>query len=256
MSIIRKFFTFIISLNIVGLVLAILGTWQYPRKYTGALVLGNLLAAILARNEFFGRLLYLIANTLFAKVCIDVFGHCSDVSHVLESQWPPLWFRLGCTSALQHLGGVHSGCATSAFAWLVFRLVLIFNDRKDNPGPVRFAGVVTAIFVAVGIASALPWVRNTHHKYVVSWLGSDDLKQNVPIVCLSDTTGSPGGLGSCSVSGSYYICRMLNNKYIATAWIFVILGDTYDPTTHTWNHVFAVMVHRQDLWFCLGMTVL
>ncbi|KAN0126256.1 hypothetical protein V8E53_015249 [Lactarius tabidus] len=196
----RKFFTFIISLNIVGLVLAILGTWQYPRKYTGALVLGNLLTAILARNEFFGRLLYLITNTLFAK-------------------WPPLWFRLGCTSALQHLGGVHSGCATSAFAWLVFRLVLIFNDRKDNPGPVRFAGVVTAIFVAVGIASALPWVRNTHHNVFerhhrfAGWLG------------------------------------------LVFTWIFVILGDTYDPTTHTWNHVFAVMVHRQDLWFCLGMTV-
>lgn len=201
----RKFFTFIISLNIVGLVLAILGKWQYPRKYTGALVLGNLLTAILARNELFGRLLYLITNTLFAKVCIGVIGHRSDVSHVLKSQWPPLWFRLGCTSTLQHLGGVHSGCATSAFAWLVFRLVLIFKDRTNNPGPVRFAGVVTSILVAVGIVSALPWVRNTHHKYVGSWLDSDDLKQSVPIVCLSDITGSLGGLGSCSVSGSYRI---------------------------------------------------
>jgi len=43
--------------------------WHYPRKYTGALVLGNLLAAIMMRNELFGRLLYLIVNTCFAKVC-------------------------------------------------------------------------------------------------------------------------------------------------------------------------------------------
>lgn len=43
--------------------------WHYPRKYTGALILGNLLAAILMRNELFGRLLYLIVNTCFAKVC-------------------------------------------------------------------------------------------------------------------------------------------------------------------------------------------
>jgi hypothetical protein len=69
-DVIRKFFTFIISLNIIGLVLAILGKWQYARKYTGALVLGNLVAAILARNELFGRLLYLLTNMLFAKVCI------------------------------------------------------------------------------------------------------------------------------------------------------------------------------------------
>lgn len=91
--IIRKFFTFIVSLNIVGLILAILGTWQYPRKYTGALVLGNLVAAILARNELFGRLLYLLTNMLFAKVCIVVLlaHRGSDVvSHVLKSAVDPL----------------------------------------------------------------------------------------------------------------------------------------------------------------------
>ena len=42
--------------------------WHYPKKYTGGLVLGNLLAAIMMRNELFGRLLYLIVNTCFAKV--------------------------------------------------------------------------------------------------------------------------------------------------------------------------------------------
>ncbi|KAH9036141.1 hypothetical protein EDB85DRAFT_2210343 [Lactarius pseudohatsudake] len=197
----RKFFTFIVSLNIVGLILAILGTWQYPRKYAGALVLGNLLAAVLARNELFGRLLYLLANMLFAK-------------------WTPLWFRLGCTSTFQHLGGAHSGCATSAFAWLIFRLVLIFNNREDNPDPLLFAGVVTSIFVAVCIGSALPWVRNTHHNVFErhhrfgGWLG------------------------------------------LLFTWIFVILGDSYDIATHTWNQDVTVILHRQDLWFCLGMTVL
>ena len=51
-----------------GLSLAATGVWGYPRQYTGAFVLGNLLAAILMRNELFGRLLYLIVNALFAKV--------------------------------------------------------------------------------------------------------------------------------------------------------------------------------------------
>lgn len=64
----RKFFTFIITLNGIGLLLAALNIWTYPRHYTGALVLGNLLFAILMRNEAFGRLLYLFVNKSFAKV--------------------------------------------------------------------------------------------------------------------------------------------------------------------------------------------
>ena len=114
-----------------------------------------------------------------------------------------MWFRLGCTSILQHLGGVHSGCATSAFAWLIFRLVLVFNDREDNPGPVRFAGVLTCIFVALCIVSALPWVRNAHHKYVAGCFDPNNLMQSVLIAFLRDTIGSAGGLGSCSVSGGH-----------------------------------------------------
>jgi hypothetical protein len=66
--IIRKFFTFIVLLNIVGLTLAIMDVWPYPRSYSDALALGNLLTAILVRNELFGRLLYLLVNKLFARV--------------------------------------------------------------------------------------------------------------------------------------------------------------------------------------------
>jgi hypothetical protein len=66
--VIRKFFTFIVLLNLAGLIVAIMDVWPYPRNYTDALVLGNLLTAILVRNELFGRLLYLLVNKLFAKV--------------------------------------------------------------------------------------------------------------------------------------------------------------------------------------------
>ncbi|THH13259.1 hypothetical protein EW146_g6937 [Bondarzewia mesenterica] len=142
----RKFYTFIVALNGVGILLAVIGKWQYPRRYTGAFVLGNLLVAILMRNELFGRLLYLLVNTLFAK-------------------WTPLWFRLGCTSVLQHLGGIHSGCASSGFAWLIFRVTLIFINHKDNHDAILIMGVITNLAVAISVASAFPWVRNTHHKW-------------------------------------------------------------------------------------------
>jgi len=64
----RKFFTFTLTLNMVGLVLAASGHWPYGVKYSGAIVVANLNVAVLVRNEVFGRLLYLFVNTFFAKV--------------------------------------------------------------------------------------------------------------------------------------------------------------------------------------------
>jgi len=64
----RKFFTFVVTFNLVCVLLAAVGRFDYATNHIGALVLGNLLCAILMRNELFGRMLYLIVNTLFAKV--------------------------------------------------------------------------------------------------------------------------------------------------------------------------------------------
>lgn len=69
----RKLFTFVVTLNIVGLVLAASGHFPYALKRTGAMALGNLYFAILMRNELFGRFLYLFVNTCFAKVPISGF---------------------------------------------------------------------------------------------------------------------------------------------------------------------------------------
>ncbi|KAI0041348.1 hypothetical protein FA95DRAFT_1501625 [Auriscalpium vulgare] len=196
----RKFFTFVITLNIIGLVLAATSVWEYPRRYTGGFVLGNLLTAILMRNELFGRVLYLLVNTLFAK-------------------WTPLWFRLGCTSVLQHLGGIHSGCATSGFLWLIFRVTLIFIDHKNNHDAILVTGVTTNIAVAISIASAFPWVRNTHHNVFerhhrfIGWLG------------------------------------------LLSTWVFVVLGDSYDLETHSWNPDGTNILRQQDFWFAFGMTI-
>jgi hypothetical protein len=196
----RKLYTFVLSLNLVGLLLAALDKWHYPRHYTGAFVLGNLQVAILMRNELFGRFLYLIINTLFAK-------------------WSPLWFRLGCTSVLQHLGGIHSGCATSGFFWLIFRVVLIMIDHKNNHDAVLIMGVLTNLAVALSILSALPWVRNNHHNVFerhhrfIGWIG---------LLC---------------------------------TWVFVILGDSYDLNTHSWNPNGIRIMRQQDFWFAFLMTV-
>ncbi len=57
----RKFFIFTTTLNLTGIVLTACGRFPYGENHLGALVLGNLLCAILMRNELFLRFLYTIA---------------------------------------------------------------------------------------------------------------------------------------------------------------------------------------------------
>jgi hypothetical protein len=57
----RKFFTFVTLLNLTGIILAACGRFTYAQDHLGALVLGNLLAAILFRNELWMRFLYMVA---------------------------------------------------------------------------------------------------------------------------------------------------------------------------------------------------
>lgn len=57
----RKFFTFVTLLNLTGIILTALGKFPYAENHLGALVLGNLLCAILMRNELWMRFLYFIA---------------------------------------------------------------------------------------------------------------------------------------------------------------------------------------------------
>ena len=68
----RKLFTFVVTLNVVGLVFAASGHFPYADRWTSAMALGNLNFAILMRNELFGRFLYLFVNTCFAKVAISL----------------------------------------------------------------------------------------------------------------------------------------------------------------------------------------
>lgn len=57
----RRFFVFCVTLNGIGILCAALDRFPYAKNHLGALVLGNLLMAILMRNELFLRFLYLIA---------------------------------------------------------------------------------------------------------------------------------------------------------------------------------------------------
>lgn len=70
----RKFFTFIILLNTTGIIMTALGRFPYAENHLGAVVLGNLLSAILFRNELWMRFLYLIAIYGLKGVCCRPFS--------------------------------------------------------------------------------------------------------------------------------------------------------------------------------------
>lgn len=110
----RRFFTFCVTLNGISLVLAVLNKFPYARDHLGSLVLGNLFMAILIRNELFLRFLYLIViHGLRGVSRLNVPPLSLMFIHLFQS---PLWLRLGVTSILQHVGGIHSGCALSGSA--------------------------------------------------------------------------------------------------------------------------------------------
>ncbi|KAH7303441.1 hypothetical protein B0I35DRAFT_472285 [Stachybotrys elegans] len=196
----RQFFTVATSLNLTGIIMAGIGRFPYAQNHLGAMVLGNLLFAILMRNELLLRFLYTVA----------IYG--------LRS-WAPLRLKLAATSALQHVGGIHSGCALSGCCWLVYNIVDIIRHRAVQHDSVIATGIITSCFVIISVLSAFPWVRNNyhntferHHRFV-GWLG------------------------------------------LAATWAFVILGNSYDIRTGVWRADANTLMSTQELWFAVFMTI-
>jgi hypothetical protein len=61
-----------------------------------------------------------------------------------------------------------------------------------------------------------------------------------------------GLFSTCSSIFSPHLRQRFSHVY--TAGVFVILGDSFDDTTRTWNPNGIHLVHQQDFWFAMGMT--
>ncbi|KAH7370154.1 hypothetical protein BKA65DRAFT_561649 [Rhexocercosporidium sp. MPI-PUGE-AT-0058] len=196
----RKFFTFVTLLNLAGIIMVSLGRFPYAENHTGAFVLGNLLTAVLMRNELFLRAIYVVS----------IYG--------LRS-WAPIWLKLSVTSVLQHVGGIHSGCALSGAAWLVYKVVDIVRHRSVQHRTVLATGILTNVLVIISVLSAFPWIRNYHHNVFerhhrfIGWLG------------------------------------------LGATWCFVILGNTYDIKLGQWRHDANSLLSAQEMWFAVFMTI-
>jgi hypothetical protein len=67
----RQFFLFVILLNVTAMILASVDKFPYAQNHLGAFVLGNLLFAVLVRNELLLRGLYMLAIYGLRKVRAD-----------------------------------------------------------------------------------------------------------------------------------------------------------------------------------------
>ncbi|EXM18457.1 hypothetical protein RAB80_004022 [Fusarium oxysporum f. sp. vasinfectum] len=197
----KRLFTLVVTLNLVGIILTSVGQFQYAQDHLGSMVLGNLLFAILMRNELFFRILYMAF----------IYG--------LRS-WAPLRMKLMAASFLQHVGGVHSGCALSGTAWLVYYIVQILSHRSIREPAVLISGIVTVVFIITSVLSAFPWVRNNHHNIFeryhrfAGWLG------------------------------------------LAATWSFVVLSNSYDATSGKDNSNAQSLITTENIWFTIFMTIL
>lgn len=107
----RKFFIVVVGLNLTGIIMASLDKFPYAKDHSGALVLGNLLCAVMFRNELFLRFLYMVS--IYGLRFVSVHTCYRDSILLTILQWAPLFMKVWATSALQHVGGIHSGCALS-----------------------------------------------------------------------------------------------------------------------------------------------
>jgi len=129
----RKFFTFVTLLNLTGIVMAALGRFPYAENHLGALVLGNLLCAILMRNELFLRFLYMVAIYGLRAVRLGPPPLSLGDDKLTRTQWAPVPIKLAATSVLQHVGGIHSGCALSGAAYVAPALPLDLGAETNTP---------------------------------------------------------------------------------------------------------------------------
>jgi len=48
--------------------------------------------------------------------------------------------------------------------WLIFKAVIIFIDAAQYHPAILAFGLLTNVAIGISVISALPWIRDAHHK--------------------------------------------------------------------------------------------
>ncbi|KIP09347.1 hypothetical protein PHLGIDRAFT_67777 [Phlebiopsis gigantea 11061_1 CR5-6] len=196
----RMNFSLAFALNMIAIVVSCTHRWGYAENHAAALALGNLTASVACRNEFFLR--YFLADT--------------------SMQWAPLWWRIFLTGFIQHIGGIHSGCAAAGIAWFFFLVIRTFQHHvaKHTPAVVLAWGIITLVVINVVMFAAMPWIRAHHHNFFerhhrfAGWLA------------------------------------------VVFVWIFVCINDSYNTENGKFHSNGNHLAKTQEFWYALFITVL
>ncbi|KIP03712.1 hypothetical protein PHLGIDRAFT_25971 [Phlebiopsis gigantea 11061_1 CR5-6] len=197
-------FSVAFALNMIAIVVACTHRWGYAENHASALALGNLTAAVACRNEFFLR--YFVYWPL-----VKTF-----------QKWSPLWWRIFLTGFIQHIGGIHSGCAAGGIAWFFFLVIRTFQHHVANhtPAVVLAWGIITLVVINVVMFAATPWIRAHHHNFFERHH------------------------------------RFAGWASVVFVWIFVCIADSYNTETGKFHSSGNHLVKTQEFWYALFITVL
>ncbi|CAN1149968.1 Adenylate-forming reductase 03009 [Linum perenne] len=132
-------------LNVVGVVTAVTGNFDYGGNRAALFSIENIFALTLCRSEAFLRAVFWAA--------VKLLGH----------SWVPICVKTSATSLLQSLGGVHSGCGVSSVAWLIYSLVLGLKDMTSTTPKIVVVASVILSLVSLSCLVAFPLVRHLSH---------------------------------------------------------------------------------------------
>ncbi|OIT35758.1 PREDICTED: uncharacterized protein LOC109242950 [Nicotiana attenuata] len=199
----KQLFVLSFVINITCLILAATGNFSYASRKAVLFSIGNIFALTLCRSEACLRVVFWLA--------VNCLGW----------SWIPIRIKTMVTSLLQSLGGIHSGCAISSIAWLVYALILTLNDSENTS--TEIIGVAFAILSLLCLSSlaAFPLVRHLHHNFFER------------------------------------IHRFLGWTALALLWAFITLTISFDPETKSYRtEISSKLIKQQEFWFTVAITVL
>ncbi|KAF5018124.1 hypothetical protein F66182_9917 [Fusarium sp. NRRL 66182] len=206
----RRLFSLVGLFN-VGAAITLLLT-GITREWMGTVTAINLATAVLVRQE-------LVINALYTIACS------------VPKSWP-LAIRSRCAK-IYHLGGVHSGAAVSAGAWLlatnIADIVCMFGSCADwgtlSVASQVISWILSALFVVM-IGLAWPSVRKRHHdlfERTHRFAGWTMLALFWAQVVLSSHDNAPAGttLGQACVESPSFWLLAVATASVASSWCFL-----------------------------------
>lgn len=177
----RQLFAWVVTFNLVALILAATGAWPWAFHHRVQFALANTLISVLARNEV-GLQLHSCSQInahwrhsflTHSHPCIQVFLRVLytfmvktvtlGTKHGLGTLWAPVFVRNLITAFLLHVGGVHSGAGVGSLMWLVYGSVYMIISYAAYNIWIVLLGYALLVTVFLTVVSATPFLRFHYH---------------------------------------------------------------------------------------------